>query len=180
MRELFIDFETGGLDPNTSGVCSLCIRENGISNYWEFQPISNKTYTKEALDINGFNLESMKEKGESIEKIINEIEQIIWERIGMIKLIGHNVSFDYGFLKMLLTRLPPMELYCTLHEAKKRFPYMRGHNLQETYKEVISYIERNQLQLTNYKIPKLPKEENPHTARYDVLMTELIYSFFEK
>jgi len=103
---LFVDLETGGIDPLTHSILSiglvvwsdlnivdsleLCVND-GVLNV-----------TSEALEINKINLETHKKKSlsskQAIEKVLFFIQQH-FEANEKITLAGHNVNFDVNFLR---------------------------------------------------------------------------------
>lgn len=105
-----IDTETGGLNPQYFGLIEVAIAiiiNNRVikrKNYFMFSP--DKEYTEEALKLNGYSLEEVRKFPPS-SKIVQEIKEDIlfryaetYEPTAMVP-IGHNVSFDLGFMKQL-------------------------------------------------------------------------------
>ncbi len=105
-RLLFIDTETGGLDPDKHSLLSLAMV------IWEDMEIIDSqeilindgilSATKEALSINKIDLEKHKQSAisstQAIEKIVLFISKH-FPRQGKITLAGHNVHFDADFLR---------------------------------------------------------------------------------
>ncbi len=106
---LFIDTETGGLDPDEHSLLSLAMV------VWDDMKITDSTeilindgqlkVTKEALSINNINIEEHKKQAitpsEAVEKMIDFIRKNFPEK-RKITVAGHNVHFDIDFLKVLL------------------------------------------------------------------------------
>lgn len=107
-RLLFIDTETGGLNPNKHSLLSLAMV------VWEDMEIIDSqeilindgllSVTEEALSINKIDIEKHKQSAispsQAIEKILIFIGKHFIEQ-RKITLAGHNVQFDVSFLKVL-------------------------------------------------------------------------------
>ncbi len=105
-RILFIDTETGGIDPINNSLLSIAfvIWDNGkISQPQEFlinDGVLN--VTQSALDINKIDLIEHSKKAMSPKDIIYKIEQYLecnFSDEEKIILCGHNVLFDINFFK---------------------------------------------------------------------------------
>jgi DNA polymerase III subunit epsilon len=110
-RLLFIDVETGGLDPNRHSLLSLAFV------VWEDMTIIDSqellindgilTVTEEALSINKIDIEKHKQTAISpslaIEKILLFINKHFPQQ-RKITLAGHNVQFDVSFLRLFFTK----------------------------------------------------------------------------
>jgi DNA polymerase III subunit epsilon len=105
-RLLFIDTETGGLDPGKHSLLSLALV------VWENMEIIDSQeilindgilcVTKEALSINKIDLEKHKHSAKSSSQAIEEIISFIgkhFPRQRKITLAGHNVHFDVSFIR---------------------------------------------------------------------------------
>jgi DNA polymerase-3 subunit epsilon len=105
-RLLFIDTETGGLDPDKHSLLSLAMV------VWEDSEIIDSkeilindgilSVTDEALSINKINLKKHKVEAISSSRAMDEILSFIGKHFpkqGEITLAGHNVHFDAAFLK---------------------------------------------------------------------------------
>jgi DNA polymerase III epsilon subunit-like protein len=105
-RLLFIDTETGGLDPNKHSLLSLAMV------IWEDMEIIDSqeilindgilSATKEALSINKIDIEKHKQSAISSSQAIEKIFLFIskhFPRQRKITLAGHNVHFDADFLR---------------------------------------------------------------------------------
>lgn len=110
-RLLFIDTETGGLDPEKHSLLSLALV------VWEnLEIIDSQEFlindgvlsaTKEALAINKIDLEKHKRSAISSYKAIDEILSFINHHFPgqkKITLAGHNVHFDVSFLKAFFSK----------------------------------------------------------------------------
>jgi DNA polymerase III epsilon subunit-like protein len=108
MKLLFLDCETGGLDPDENSLLSI-----GMVS-WEDRKIKNviEIYIKEhvlrvtpsALAINKIDLRKFNEISVSSDEAWNKIKQFIYQNFGLHKenniiLAGMNVKFDIEFMK---------------------------------------------------------------------------------
>ena len=105
-RLLFIDTETGGLDPGKHSLLSIALV------VWENMEIIDSkeilindgilSVTEEALSINKIDIEKHKQSAISASRAMDEILVFIgkyFPRQGRITLAGHNVHFDANFLR---------------------------------------------------------------------------------
>jgi DNA polymerase III epsilon subunit-like protein len=110
-RLLFIDTETGGLNPDKHSLLSLAMV------IWEDMEIIDSqellindgllSVTKEALSVNRIDIEKHKLSAISPSQAIEKIFLFIGKHFpqqGKITLAGHNVHFDAGFLRSFLSR----------------------------------------------------------------------------
>jgi len=102
---LVIDTETGGFDPKKDALCSVgVVLPNGDKpKEWFIYPY-DKNYTPRAMEVNNLSKELLEEKGIHINQFKLEFLEYIKENFhvstyGKIQLLGHNVSFDIGFLR---------------------------------------------------------------------------------
>lgn len=108
---LFIDTETGGIDPANNSLLSLALvvwKESEIGASMEIlidDGVLN--VTQKALEINGIDLEEHKKNAVSpalaIEKLNGFLKQHFQDD-EKITLGGHNITFDVNFLNTFLTR----------------------------------------------------------------------------
>lgn len=110
MRLLIIDTETGGLSPQTHSIMSLgaVVWEDGKildEGYWW---IAEPTiyFEKQALDANKIDVNWLAENGLSPADAVAQLHAFLekWldtSQFRGILLCGHNVGFDYDFLKRL-------------------------------------------------------------------------------
>jgi len=110
-RYLFIDTETGGLNPDEHSLLSLAMV------IWEDMEIIDSmellindgvlSVTKEALSINKIDVEKHKRSAisshQAIEKIFSFTSKYFPEQ-HKITLAGHNVHFDANFLRIFFSR----------------------------------------------------------------------------
>ncbi|MBR1424855.1 3'-5' exonuclease [bacterium] len=105
---LFLDTETGGLNPDFHSLLSV-----GLVAWEDFKIIDKKEIllkeehfkvNSSAMEVNGIDLEEHKknavEYNEGV-KLINEFCKNNFEIPPTITLVGHNINFDISFLKKL-------------------------------------------------------------------------------
>ena len=110
-RLLFIDTETGGLDPDRHSLLSVAFV------VWENQEIIDSkeilindgvlSVTEEALSINKIDLEKHKQSAMTAADAIREILSFTGKHFPgktKITLAGHNVHFDVNFLRTFFAR----------------------------------------------------------------------------
>lgn len=106
---LFIDTETGGLDPSEYSLLSL-----SVVVWQEFNIVGSKeilindgilNVTSKALEINGINIEEHKKNALTPSDAIKELDNFLTHHFLIdekITLGGHNINFDVNFLKQFL------------------------------------------------------------------------------
>ena len=104
---IILDIETTGLDPKKNSIVSMgAIDFSNPANqfYGECRIWKGAEVDQEALDINGFTLEQIKDPHKiSLEELI--IEFLTWAKTVKNSTIGgHNVWFDLGFLRDSIER----------------------------------------------------------------------------
>lgn len=127
MREIVLDTETTGLDPNSGdriveiGAVELQGHVPTGSTYHQYiNP--KRDVPKEAVDVHGLTLDFLRDK-----PVFEHIAQDFLEFIGDAKLIIHNAAFDMKFLNaelkwMGLSPIPWERAVDTLDIARKKFP----------------------------------------------------------
>ncbi|HTI07678.1 MAG TPA: 3'-5' exonuclease [Puia sp.] len=107
---LFIDTETGGIDPKTNSLLSLALvvwKEMEIKASLEIlinDGILN--VTEKAMEINGIQLEEHKKKAVTPFVALQQFDSFLkehFEEDEKIVLGGHNITFDVNFLNAFLT-----------------------------------------------------------------------------
>ncbi|MHC0052029.1 DNA polymerase III subunit epsilon [Actibacterium sp. D379-3] len=127
MREIVLDTETTGFDPETGDR----IVEIGAVELWNHLP-TGKTYhqyinpermmPKEAFEVHGLGDEFLRDK-----PVFRQIGQAFLDFVGDAKLVIHNAAFDMKFLNaelgwIKLPSLPWEQAIDTLAIARQRFP----------------------------------------------------------
>lgn len=109
---IFIDTETGGIDPNkhsllSIGLCAWNIKDGIIGEKEIFVKNDNYIVTKHARAMNKFNEESHSkvalDQKTAIQELIKFCREYVPEQYA-IPIIGHNIQFDVSFLKVLFNQ----------------------------------------------------------------------------
>ncbi len=175
-RFLFIDTETGGLDPDNHSLLSVAmvVWENmEIIDSQELLINDGKlNVTDEALAINKIDIEKHKKlaisPSQAIEKIFLFIDKH-FPRQRKITIAGHNVHFDISFLKVLFFR------------NKKDFSKFFSHRIIDT-SSILHYLylagHINQRSISSDEAFELfeIKVEGRHTALGDAVATAKLFS----
>lgn len=105
---LFIDVETGGLDPAKHSILTLgaCVWNDGvIEDTFEVKIKEDEIVAEpEALKVNGINLDELRDVGVSPNRATILLHNFLLKHDmykRKITLGGHNVVFDVGFLQRL-------------------------------------------------------------------------------
>jgi len=111
----FVDVETTGLDPVEHEILEIAIiRESpgGELSEWatKVKPVRLETAQPRALEINGF--AKHPELWDDAPTFADIADQVA-DRLDGCVIVGHNVSFDHGFIKAALQRVG----------SKARLPY---------------------------------------------------------
>lgn len=106
-RLLFIDTETGGVEPTECSLFSigLIVWENGSIIFEDEVYVKDVVYkvTAQALKINNIDISQIDESGLDKRSVIEKLKRIKKEYFNNIimTVAGHNVGFDISFLKQL-------------------------------------------------------------------------------
>ena len=108
---LFIDTETGGIDPAINSLLSLAcvVWEEGEIKASREMLINDGVLnvTEKALEINGIDLDEHKKKAVTPAKAVQEFDSFLQAHFTSdekITLGGHNITFDVNFLNTFLTK----------------------------------------------------------------------------
>lgn len=107
MRLLFIDTETGGIDPQKHALLSigLVVWEDGniLDSKEIFIKYGNKSITQRSLSINKINCDIHNQYAVTQTTAIKHILNFIKKYFGDNKVtcVGHNISFDINFIKQM-------------------------------------------------------------------------------
>ena len=175
-RVLFIDTETGGLDPDKHSLLSVAmvIWENmEIIDSLELMINDGKlSVTEEALAINKIDIENHKKTAISPSQAIEKILLFIGKHFsqqGGITIAGHNVQFDLGFLKILFS------------SNNKDFSKFFSHRIIDTssilhYMYLAGHIEQRAISSDEaFELFDI-KVEGRHTALGDAVATAKLFS----
>jgi DNA polymerase III epsilon subunit-like protein len=173
---LFIDTETGGLNPCRHSLLSLAMV------IWEDMEIIDSqeilindgilSVTAEALSINRIDMEKHKQSArpssEAIEKILLFIRKH-FPRQEKITLAGHNVHFDADFLRIFLSR------------NKKNFSEFFSHRIIDTssilyYLYLSGHIKHKAISSDEAFELFGIEVEGRHTAIGDAVATALLFT----
>ena len=153
-RLLFIDAETGGLDPKVHSLLSLGLvvwdKTAGILYQREVcQKLDKYNTTKEALNINHFDIKKYAKEdilsAVEIDKEVRSLKDTYFSDYAKIPLAGHNVQFDFGFLK---------EMY---ENAGLSYEDLFSHRLVDIFSVLQFLIHTN----------KIPKNVNNSSSAFE-------------
>ena len=175
-RLLFIDTETGGLDPDKHSLLSLAMV------VWEDMEIIDSqellindgilSVTKEALSINKIDIEKHKQLAISSSQAIEKIFLFVSKHFPQqekITLAGHNVHFDANFLM------------CFLSNNNKDFTEYFSHRIIDTssilyYLYLAGHIKHRAISSDEAFDLFGIKVEGRHTAIGDAIATATLFT----
>lgn len=160
-----VDVETGGLDPNQNPLLSIgAVAFTNPNNYsfdsfyGECAPLPSFHSTKEALEVNGIDLEEWKNKPTAglILSNFNSWLQRICPEWGFSRIVlgGHNPSFDLGFLR---TNYKLFGLQCPFDY---RTVDLHSVAFSHFYSEHDTKLTSDRI----YELLKMKSEPRPHNA----------------
>lgn len=172
MNVYVVDLETGGINPETDGICSITLKEyrkNNVLNFF-MKPKIGLKYSREAFAVHGLSNKFLKENGitekEALKQIIN------FTKGQRFMLIGHNTNFDYRFLKALFERHkynPDDFISYRLRDTQVIGLFMNDCGLEEY----------DSCSLGNmHEVTFGSKIRNQHSSMADVTATERLYKYF--
>lgn len=106
MKILFIDTETGGLNPNKHSLLSvgMAVWEDGeiVDTFIAYIASDEYVVTSEAMGINNIDISLLSVTGWPMPTVALNIKKFIDKNFGKDRIIigGHNVHFDMDFLKV--------------------------------------------------------------------------------
>ncbi len=167
---LFIDTETGGLDPKKHSLLSIglvCWDNGKITKSKEiFIKENNYIVTPDALEINKINVSNLNEIGITKEEADFQIKHFISCNFGRKEIIigGHNTHFDMNFLKEN-----------NLDNFKYNYRYIDTASILNFF----YFLGLTKKNLSNLKIAceafKI-NNENPHSALSDAIATAELFT----
>lgn len=173
---LAIDTETGGFNPKTDALCSVAIMlpDGSESKEWFIKPY-NKNYNVQAMKVNGLTKDFLEFNGVTLDIFKKEFYEYVNKNFdmsvfGYIQLLGHNVSFDIGFMKEVLgTQFKNIFHYhfkdsmilANMLKDKKLIPIKQSISLKPLYEFLIGEDELS---------------KNAHTSLADTVMSLEIYN----
>ena len=127
-----LDLETTGLEPKKekiTEIAALKVEHGQITGRFVTLVNPKRPLTERVVELTGITDDMLKD-APVIEDIIGEV----LEFIGNLPLLGHNIRFDYSFLKQAAVN-QKMEFECeavdTLKVCRKLMPEQEKKNLQE-------------------------------------------------
>jgi len=152
---IFIDTETGGVNPEKSALIQLSgiirIDKKDIEKFnFYIKPFENSEVNEKALEVQGRTLEELKtdkyvEEKEVYKQFINLLDKYIdkYDRTDKFVVAGYNVRFDVDILKAFFQR----------HGNNFLFSYLDSSMLDPLYSirllqiaEVLPVLENNKLE----------------------------------
>lgn len=174
-RILVFDTETGGLEPQKCGVCSVTLKVTGEDKIKTIiiKPEEGLEYNPRALEVNGFTLAKLKEEGIEPLEAIAEINKFINDNFGYgVKPmgVGHNVKFDVDFLDAFYARY-----------TNQRFSKKIHYHLMDTMIMAQMLHHAGIKTHSRFRLIDVYRElfgedfKDAHTSNADVLATERVY-----
>lgn len=152
---IFIDTETGGVNPEKAALIQLSgiirIDKKDVEKFnFYIKPFENSEVTEKALEVQGRTLEELKtdkyvEEKEVYKQFINILDKYIdkYDRADKFIVAGYNVRFDVDILKAFFQR----------HGNNFLFSYLDSSMLDPLYSirllqiaEVLPVLENNKLE----------------------------------
>ncbi len=178
MKFLFVDTETGGLDPNRCSILSVglaVLSNEGLVGEIEIAVREPEIKAdKKALEINRIVLEEHAKTAlgpkEAVEQILAFLKKwpdlfSSWDRI---VLFGHNVFFDIEFLKRLFSFTDHKYEDVFSHRIVDTSSILRYLHLKGVFKEDISNLDAA---LDHFGINEFPR----HQALKDAVLTAKLF-----
>lgn len=161
VKFVIVDVETTGLNCKSDRICQIAFSE--VKNFVEinsFSTLINPTVPipPEITRINGITNKSVKNS-----PVFSDIINIILNSFYDSVLVGHNIDFDYGFIKAEMERC--------------------GYDLPELLRIDTLKLSRKYLKIPNNKLETVARSmnffsNNWHRADNDVEMTKNIFINF--
>lgn len=176
---VFIDTETGGLDPQRNSLLSIALAVYNPETEMVLAKtellVRNEPYclSAKALEVNGINIPEHHQRSYKPKQVIEMIEEFLYPFYKNVqaKLAGHNAPFDIGYLKMMFIQEQQLELYNKLfsHRAIDTIPIAQF--LKDTGKLPLKSIGLSDL----IKYFGIELSGDRHTALADCLATVELY-----
>lgn len=175
---VIIDTETGGLSPKNNSLLSfamVCIKDGELVGQYEWF-IKHDTYKVNpyALKVNKIDLVQHDNIASSIESTQHDVKSVLQRIYGNSSkpsVIGHNVSFDLGFIHEQLMPKQEWENYCSYRNIDtagiSRFLIDCG---------VINIKKADLSSLLNYFNMGSEESVGRHTALFDAIKTWDVYN----
>ncbi len=179
MVKVFLDFETGGLNPEVHSPLQLAVMfvknndfETAVAEEM-YVKLEDYVLTPKAMEINGLDLQEIYSKGKTPREIVQIFKNAREVAKEKLVIVGQNVNFDINFLKALFK----------LANCEKDFSYVfsyRSIDLQS----ILFFLNDTKVQdlpddrvnldtaMEFYNVP-IPKDR--HTALADIISTAKVY-----
>jgi DNA polymerase III epsilon subunit-like protein len=182
---LVIDCETGGFNPNINGLCSVSIKVFNTDEKvktWYIKPINGYIYEEEALKINNLSLEWLNENGISLRQFAKEFRLYLLSmsckyKTDKFNLLGHNVTFDIGFIKHVFSIYQNDNPFKGDKTALLHYHFKDTMILSEYFKD-IGLLEVDSVSLSNVYKYLFQGSLDFHKSDIDVLACEKIYKYY--
>ncbi len=191
---IFLDTETTGLDPklNDPVQISFMFRVDGVySQLYNFfcRPYSLDNISPEALKINGFTIEQLKELPEPklvFEKILTIFKRRTFtscpEDKSSFTLVGHNPNFDWDMLEEFFKKSG--DNYLRDNGSRWGLERFIGRRKIDTGAPFTFLKATNKLKIKDCKLGTLAQHYKiahvPHKADSDVLVVKELFEMYEK
>ena len=164
---VYLDVETGGLDPNENPILSICAMTEEGQAFYAQVAAEGRPCTKEALKVNGFReeeLENGQPPAEVAEGFSDWLKGLSEGHIYDLIVAGWNVGFDIKFVESQLCRFVGVYVHYETVDVKalNRFLWEQGkspvHGALSTVARALGV-----------------SDEDSHTSWGDVRMTREIH-----
>jgi DNA polymerase III alpha subunit (gram-positive type) len=174
---LFLDTETGGLDPRIHSLLTIGLVAGDASGVWDSLEIAVKhepyTVSGGGMKVNRIDLAAHHERAVSPAGALDLLDAFLdrnYPADARVSLVGHNIGFDHAFLKVFL-------------ESQGRDPEGRFHHRSvDTHAVASALRDAGRLPLEKLSSDALfahfgvaPPEDLRHTALGDALATFELY-----
>lgn len=175
MNKVVCDVETAGLCSTINGLCSVTMKfhNDHLIKTWFIKPNLNLKYEDKAFEVNGLSLKKLVEIGQTEKEVVDEIIVFLKDyKFDKPSILGHNITFDIGFLKELFKR------------NDKNYNDFFHYRFDDTMLIARFLNDAGVMNIPNASLGKCYEYlfkrplDNAHTSEADVLATEKIYNEF--
>lgn len=179
IKRLWIDFETGGLDPAVNGLTQLAfLIEDTEGNViekgaYDIKPFEGSVVEPKALQVTGKTFDEVM-SFEDEEAILEDFLGILRKHINVLSrdenftIAGYNVQFDIKFLEAWMSR-----------HHKKFFSYFNYHSVDPlAILRILRFEEETNLESLKLAVAYkaiFDEEFDAHDALEDIVATQRIY-----
>ena len=126
---VILDLETSGIDPKKNDIIEVALirYEDGkeVDRYDDLIKIDYEL-PEIITVITGITDKDLQEKGKASDKVLKKVEQLI----AGAYLVGHNINFDFNFLKAKKVKMNILGLIDTIPLAQILFPQAASYSLE--------------------------------------------------